>query len=47
MCAARVCVLQAEHKKLDIGAIEDMQDDLTDLMYDAEEINELMGRTYG
>ncbi len=39
--------LKAEHAKLDIGEIEDMQDDLADLMMDADEINELMGRSYG
>jgi hypothetical protein len=39
--------LKQEHAKLDIGEIEDMQDDLADLMMDADEINELMGRSYG
>mmetsp|Transcript_103647 Transcript_103647/g.288748 ORF Transcript_103647/g.288748 Transcript_103647/m.288748 type:complete len:246 (-) Transcript_103647:53-790(-) len=39
--------LKAEHKKIDIDKVEDIQDDLADLMADAEEINELMGRSYG
>jgi len=39
--------LKVEHKKLDIDAIEDMQDDLADLMEDANEINEMLGRSYG
>lgn len=39
--------LRAEHKKLDISSLEDLQDDLADLMADTDEINELMGRSYG
>lgn len=40
-------VMKTEHGKLDIGEIEDMQDDMEDYMYMTEEINELMGRSYG
>jgi charged multivesicular body protein 5 len=38
--------LKAENQKLDIGQIEDMQDDLTDLFEDMEEIQEVMSRAY-
>jgi len=40
-------VLKKEYKAINIGKIEDLQDDLADLMIDAEEINEVMGRAYG
>lgn len=39
--------VKAEHKKIDINQIEDMQDDLEDMFEDMNEINEIMGRTYG
>ena len=39
--------LQDQYKKLDINSVEDLQDDLADLMADADEINEIMGRSYG
>lgn len=38
--------LKIENKKMDIGQIEDMQDDLTDLFEDMEEIQEVMSRAY-
>jgi len=38
--------LKVENKKLDIGSIEDMQDDLTDLFEDMEEIQDVMSRAY-
>ena len=44
---AAAVTLKAEHKKLDIGKIEDMQDDLQDLFEDMNEITETMGRSYG
>mmetsp|Transcript_7787 Transcript_7787/g.7862 ORF Transcript_7787/g.7862 Transcript_7787/m.7862 type:complete len:226 (+) Transcript_7787:212-889(+) len=39
--------LKVEHTKIDLGAIEDMQDDLGDMFEDMDEINDLMGRSYG
>ena len=39
--------MKAEHAKLDLGEIEDLQDELEDMAYVSEEINELMGRSYG
>mmetsp|Transcript_20126 Transcript_20126/g.58864 ORF Transcript_20126/g.58864 Transcript_20126/m.58864 type:complete len:231 (-) Transcript_20126:125-817(-) len=39
--------LKAEHKKLNLDAVEDLQDDLAEMHEDMEEINELMGRSYG
>ena len=39
--------LKQETKKLDLDAVEDMQDDLADLMEEMNEVNEIMGRSYG
>ncbi len=39
--------MKTEHGKIDIGEIEDLQDDLEDMMYLSEEVTELMGRSYG
>lgn len=39
--------LRSEQKKVDLGEIEDMQDDLYDMMEDMNEINEILGRSYG
>ena len=39
--------MKTEHGKLDLGEIEDMQDELEDFMYMADEVNELLGRSYG
>jgi len=39
--------LKTQFKKINIDKVEDMQDDLADLMEDSEEINEIMGRSYG
>lgn len=39
--------IQAQYKEIDIDEIEDLQDEMADLMADAEEIQEVMGRTYG
>lgn len=36
-----------EFKNIDLNKIEDMQDELEDMMEDASEIQELMGRSYG
>merc|ERR550514_2680391 len=33
--------------KLDIGSIEKLQDELSDMMEDAQEIQEIMGQSYG
>eukprot|EP01006_Ploeotia_vitrea_P025788 TRINITY_DN58680_c0_g1_i1.p1 TRINITY_DN58680_c0_g1~~TRINITY_DN58680_c0_g1_i1.p1 ORF type:complete len:227 (-),score=23.48 TRINITY_DN58680_c0_g1_i1:22-702(-) len=38
--------LKIENKKLDINKIEDMQDDMTDLFEDMQEIQDIMGRAY-
>jgi len=38
--------LKVQHEKLDLDAVEDMQDDLFDLLEDQEEIQEIMGRNY-
>jgi len=42
-----VAAMKEGYKAINIGKIEDLQDDLADLMIDAEEINEVMGRAYG
>lgn len=39
--------LKKEYKGINVGKIEDLQDDLADLMLDAEEVNEVLGRNYG
>jgi charged multivesicular body protein 5 len=38
--------LKVEHEKIDLDAVEDMQDDLFDLLEEQEEIQEIMGRNY-
>ena len=38
--------LKKAYKKINIDKIEKMQDDMFDLMADAEEINEMMSRSY-
>ena len=38
--------MKIENKKLNINEIEDMQDDMTDLFEDMQEINDIMGRAY-
>jgi len=40
-------VLKKQYKAIKIDKVEDLQDDLADLMFDAEEIQEVMGRSYG
>jgi charged multivesicular body protein 5 len=39
--------MKQEYKKINIDKIEDLQDDLADLMVDAEEVQEVMSREYG
>jgi charged multivesicular body protein 5 len=39
--------MKKEYKNIDVDKIEDLQDDMHDLMLDAEEVNEIMGRSYG
>ena len=39
--------MKKEFKAINIDKIEDVQDDLADLMLDAEEINDVMGRAWG
>jgi charged multivesicular body protein 5 len=39
--------LAVAYKGMDIDDVMDLQDDLTDLMLDAEEIQEVMSRSYG
>ena len=39
--------LKVEHEKISISEIEDMQDDLEELFEDQEEIQEILGRSYG
>merc|ERR1739848_92711 len=36
-----------EHKNFDIGAVEDLQDELEDMLDETNEIQEIMGRQYG
>jgi len=40
-------ILKKEMKKMDVGSIEDLQDELADLCEDATEIQEIMARAYG
>lgn len=35
--------MKKEYKKIDIDKIEDLQDDMADMMEDAQEIQEIMG----
>lgn len=39
--------MRREYKKLDISSIENAQDEMTDMMQDAAEIQEIMSRAYG
>merc|ERR1712165_61873 len=39
--------MKKEFKKVDIDKVYDMQDELEDLMEDANEIQEVLGRSYG
>merc|ERR1712226_25490 len=39
--------MKKENKKLNIGKIESMQDEMEDMMMDSEEIMGIMGRSYG
>jgi len=38
--------LKVENQKIDIGSVEDLQDDLADMFEDMAEINDLMARSY-
>lgn len=44
---AATVTLKNETKKMNISEIEDFQDDLADMFEDMEEINDIMGRSYG
>lgn len=39
--------MKKEYKKINIDQIEDLQDDLADMMEDANEVQEALGRSYG
>ena len=39
--------LKTEYKKINIDKVEDLQDDLAELMIDAEEVQEVMTRDFG
>lgn len=39
--------MKKEYKKVNISAIEDLQDELEDMMDQANEVQEVMGRSYG
>merc|ERR1712179_86280 len=39
--------MKKEYKKMNIDKIENMQDEMADMMEDANEIQEVMGRSYG
>ena len=39
--------MKQQFKQIDIDKVEDQMDELADLMEDAEEIQEIMGRSYG
>jgi len=39
--------LKVEMKKVKVDEIEDLHDDMTDMLEDTDEINEIMGRAYG
>lgn len=39
--------MKKEYKKVNISAIEDLQDELEDMMEQANEVQEVMGRSYG
>lgn len=38
--------LKKDIKKIDIGEVEDLTDDMADMMEDMNEINDIMGRSY-
>lgn len=44
---AGVKQMKQEFKKMDIGEIENLQDDMEDMMADANEVQEALGRSYG
>ncbi len=39
--------MKREYGKVNIDQIEDLQDDLSDMMEQANEVQEVLGRTYG
>lgn len=39
--------MKKEYKKVNIDTIEDLQDDLEDMMEQANEVQEVLGRSYG
>lgn len=39
--------MKKEYKKVNISSIEDLQDELEDMMEQANEVQEVMGRSYG
>jgi len=39
--------LKTQHESISLDELEDMQDDMADLLQDAAEISDLMGRSYG
>ena len=39
--------LKTQHENISLDELEDMQDDMADLLQDAGEISDLMGRSYG
>merc|ERR1712158_200551 len=39
--------MKKEFKNVNIDQIEDLQDDLSDMLEDANEVQEALGRTYG
>ena len=39
--------MKKEFKKIDLNKIEDLQDDMADMMEQAQEVQDTMGRTYG
>lgn len=38
--------MRAAHKEISVGKVEDLQDELADLMYDAADVQEALGRSY-
>jgi charged multivesicular body protein 5 len=39
--------LKVSMKEIDLNEVEDLHDDMSDMLEDADEINEIMGRAYG
>jgi charged multivesicular body protein 5 len=39
--------LKKAYKDINIGDVEDLHDDMSDMLQDAEEINEVLGQAYG